>query len=260
MRARPGWSCRRTGARNPLPTGRPASWIDGGCACATRCSNRLIEQAVEANPSVAKAKAVVREARATVQQTAAGLFPSVSGNGLGDGQQTSAGSASTLVDSAPYTLHQGSFDSSWELDLFGGTQRSVEAAVRGEQSAQERFARQPRHADRRRRRLLCGGPGLSGPDRAGAAHRGLATRHRKAHPQQYDAGSGNAVDSRQGNGSGGEHRGERSDLSGRACGRHSPARNPARRPPDGLASLLAQPRPCRHRACHCPRDFPPICS
>src|SRR6476661_4801203 len=40
--------------------------------------NRLIEQAVEANPSVAKAKAVVREARATVQQTASSLFPSVS--------------------------------------------------------------------------------------------------------------------------------------------------------------------------------------
>ncbi|MCS3726644.1 TolC family protein [Bradyrhizobium betae] len=41
--------------------------------------NRLIEQAVEANPDVAKAKAAVREARATVQQTSAGLFPSVSG-------------------------------------------------------------------------------------------------------------------------------------------------------------------------------------
>ncbi|BAR60919.1 outer membrane efflux protein [Bradyrhizobium diazoefficiens] len=40
---------------------------------------RLIDEAVEANPSVAKAKATVREARATVAQAAAGLFPSVVG-------------------------------------------------------------------------------------------------------------------------------------------------------------------------------------
>ncbi|QOZ70915.1 efflux transporter, outer membrane factor (OMF) lipoprotein, NodT family [Bradyrhizobium arachidis] len=99
--------------------------------------NRLIEEAVEANPSVAKAKAVVREARATVQQTGAGLFPSVSGTASGTNNKTSSGSASAIADSAPYTLHQGSFDSSWELDLFGGTQRSIEAAVRGEQSAEE---------------------------------------------------------------------------------------------------------------------------
>ncbi|WP_322596969.1 TolC family protein [Bradyrhizobium sp. SEMIA] len=99
--------------------------------------NRLIEEAVEANPSVAKAKAVVREARATVQQTSAGLFPSVSGTASGTNNKTSSGSASAIADSAPYTLHQGSFDSSWELDLFGGTQRSIEAAVRGEQSAEE---------------------------------------------------------------------------------------------------------------------------
>ncbi|OAF02815.1 RND transporter [Bradyrhizobium centrolobii] len=97
----------------------------------------LIEQAVEANPSVAKAKAVVREARATLQQTTAGLFPSVSGTASVTNNKTSAGSASVLVDSAPYTLHQASFDSSWELDLFGGTQRGIEAALRAEQSAAE---------------------------------------------------------------------------------------------------------------------------
>ncbi|WBL76706.1 efflux transporter outer membrane subunit [Bradyrhizobium xenonodulans] len=99
--------------------------------------NRLIEEAVQANPDVAKAKAVVREARATLQQTAAGLFPSVSGTASVTNNKTSASSSSALVDSAPYTLHQASFDSSWELDLFGGTQRSIEAALRGEQSSEE---------------------------------------------------------------------------------------------------------------------------
>lgn len=99
--------------------------------------NRLIEQAVDANPDVAKAKAAVREARATVQQTRAGLFPSVTGSASVSDNKTSAGSGSAVADTAPYTLHQGSFDSSWELDLFGGTQRNIEAAVRGQQSAEE---------------------------------------------------------------------------------------------------------------------------
>jgi len=99
--------------------------------------NRLIEEAVEANPDVAKAKAVVREARATLQQTTAGLFPSISGTASVTNNKTSAGASSVLVDSAPYSLHQASFDSSWELDLFGGTQRGIEAAVRSAQSAEE---------------------------------------------------------------------------------------------------------------------------
>jgi outer membrane protein, multidrug efflux system len=99
--------------------------------------SRLIEEAVEANPDVAKAKAVVREARATLQQTTAGLFPSVSGTASVTSNKSSAGSSSVLVDSAPYSLHQASFDSSWELDLFGGTQRSIQAAAHGAQSAEE---------------------------------------------------------------------------------------------------------------------------
>lgn len=99
--------------------------------------NRLIERAVEANPDVAKAKAAVREARATLQQTGAGLFPSVTGSASVSDNKTSAGSGSAVADTAPYALHQGSFDSSWELDLFGGTQRNIEAAVRGQQSAEE---------------------------------------------------------------------------------------------------------------------------
>jgi NodT family efflux transporter outer membrane factor (OMF) lipoprotein len=99
--------------------------------------NQLVEEAVAANLSVAKATAVVREARATLAQTTAGLLPSVSGSASVTNNKASAGSSSVLVDSAPYTLHQASFDSSWELDLFGGTQRSAEAAVRGVQSAEE---------------------------------------------------------------------------------------------------------------------------
>jgi multidrug efflux system outer membrane protein len=99
--------------------------------------SRLIEQAVEANPSVAKAKSVVREARATLEQATAGLFPSVSGSASATNNKTSAESSSLLVESAPYTLYQAGFDSSWELDVFGGTHRSIEAALRAKQASED---------------------------------------------------------------------------------------------------------------------------
>ncbi|GAA0001105.1 hypothetical protein BRDID11002_11050 [Bradyrhizobium diazoefficiens] len=83
---------------------------------------------MEANPSVAKAKATVREARATVAQAAAGLFPSVTGSGsMTDNKSSSAGSTGVDIGTSPYTLYQAGFDASWELDLFGGTQRNIEA-------------------------------------------------------------------------------------------------------------------------------------
>ena len=156
--------------------------------------NRLIEQAVEANPDVAKAKAVVREARATVHQTSAGLFPSVSGSASVTDNKTSSGSSSVLVDSAPYTLHQGSFDSSWELDLFGGTQRNIEASVRGAQSADEDL--------RNSLVTLIGDVAAYYVDARGYQAR-IALAQRTAVSQRdtekltrskYEAGSGNAVD------------------------------------------------------------------
>ncbi|UVO34645.1 efflux transporter outer membrane subunit [Bradyrhizobium arachidis] len=156
--------------------------------------NRLIEEAVVANPDVAKAKAAVREARATVQQTASGLFPSVSGTTSVTDNKTSAGSSSVLVDSSPYALHQGSFDSSWEFDLFGGTQRSIEAAVRGEQSAGE---------DLRDSLVTLIGDVASYYVEARGYQARIALAQRTSVSQRdtekltrskYDAGSGNAVD------------------------------------------------------------------
>lgn len=104
---------------------------------------RLINEAVDANPTVAKAKAAVREARATLDQTSAGLFPSVTGSGSATNNKTSsstvsidAGSVSS-IQIAPYSLYQAGFDSSWELDLFGANHRSVEAALRSEQASEQ---------------------------------------------------------------------------------------------------------------------------
>jgi multidrug efflux system outer membrane protein len=103
---------------------------------------QLIKEAIEAYPTVAKAKAAVREARATLNQTSAGLFPSVTGSGLVTNNKVSSHTVSVDAGSfgpiqiAPYNLYQAGFDSSWELDLFG-THRGVEAALRSEQASEQ---------------------------------------------------------------------------------------------------------------------------
>ncbi|MFD1330757.1 efflux transporter outer membrane subunit [Methylopila musalis] len=98
--------------------------------------NTLIEEAVAGNLDVASAKAAIREARASRRQAQGGLFPTLDGGAAGSRTKTpssqSAGGGSSLT-----TTLQAGFDASWEPDLFGGTRREVEAAVYGEQAAEE---------------------------------------------------------------------------------------------------------------------------
>jgi outer membrane protein, multidrug efflux system len=131
------WSERSGATRDARPLGR--WWL----RLRDPLLSRLVKEAVEANPTVTKAKAAVREARATLDQTSAGLFPSVTGSGSVTNDKTSSSTVSvdagslSSIQIAPYNLYQAGFDSSWELDLFGGTHRSVEAALRSEQASEQ---------------------------------------------------------------------------------------------------------------------------
>lgn len=84
--------------------------------------NVLIEQSMAANPSIDAAKASLREARETELATRGGLFPSISASA--SAERAKSGSDS----SGAYTLYNSSVDVSYDLDLFGGTRRSMEAA------------------------------------------------------------------------------------------------------------------------------------
>jgi NodT family efflux transporter outer membrane factor (OMF) lipoprotein len=108
--------------------------------------DRLIAEAVATNLDVRLAEARVREARAQLQATRAGLFPTadasaaytrsrVSQNSgiLGATSSSTSSSASQTSSSGlsyPLTssLYQAGFDASWELDVFGGTRRQIESA------------------------------------------------------------------------------------------------------------------------------------
>jgi len=98
--------------------------------------NALIEAALEHNPDLRAAEARLREARSQLQQQRANQAPKVSGTaaavrmrepdlstltGAGSGQQAASGGG-------PLQLYTAGFDASWEIDLFGGTRRAVEAA------------------------------------------------------------------------------------------------------------------------------------
>jgi len=89
----------------------------------------LIERAVHTNLDLRMAAARVREARALRGVAAADQFPTVTLSSAYARNRLSANVTTTPRSIAPeYDLFQSGFDASWELDLFGRTRRTVEAA------------------------------------------------------------------------------------------------------------------------------------
>jgi NodT family efflux transporter outer membrane factor (OMF) lipoprotein len=84
----------------------------------------LIERAVAGNLDLKQARARVREARARRGIAAADLFPTLDASGSASWNRViGERGADTTTD-----LYQAGLDAGWELDIFGGVRRSVEAA------------------------------------------------------------------------------------------------------------------------------------
>jgi outer membrane protein TolC len=84
----------------------------------------LMERAALANIDLKKAQARIREARGRRGIAAAGLFPSLN---LG-GSSTVSRSSEDTGSGERRELYRTGFDATWELDVFGGVRRSIEAA------------------------------------------------------------------------------------------------------------------------------------
>lgn len=116
----------------------------------------LVTRAIAGNISLQQAVLRIAGAREQVKQAQGAWLPSVQGNakvtrqqlglkgilessGASDQLNDLSPQASGAIDTAtrPVDLYQGSFDASWELDLFGGTRRQVEAANAQTQSSVE---------------------------------------------------------------------------------------------------------------------------
>lgn len=95
--------------------------------------DQLIQRAVQANWNLRRAEARVREARARRGVAAADLDPTLNASGSYTRNRPSTnvfgaspGNAGNQVQG--YDLYQVGFDAAWELDVFGGVRRNIEAA------------------------------------------------------------------------------------------------------------------------------------
>ena len=97
--------------------------------------DRLEERALAANPDLAAAAARVRQAGAILRERRANRLPKVSATAVyaharipGLDLQNSDGGSGGDNDTTDLNLYNLGFIASWEVDLFGGTRRGVEAA------------------------------------------------------------------------------------------------------------------------------------
>jgi multidrug efflux system outer membrane protein len=89
----------------------------------------LIERAVGSNHDLRVAVARVREARALRTGVAADLFPSFDALASLTDDRRSQNSLTFPITQLDSDLYEAAFDASWELDVFGGTRRALEAAT-----------------------------------------------------------------------------------------------------------------------------------
>lgn len=105
----------------------------------------LIDRALAANLDVREAEARLLEARALWGVEASGFLPAIGADGSYSRVRRSrtSQSVSSSVLSGDFfrpsggNLFQGGFDASWEIDVFGGTRRAVEAAEADVAAAEE---------------------------------------------------------------------------------------------------------------------------
>jgi NodT family efflux transporter outer membrane factor (OMF) lipoprotein len=102
--------------------------------------NSIVERALGSNLDLRSAEARVREARALRAVTASGAWPAADVSGSYTRSRTSenafsfpsqggsVGASSFRGDNLEQDLFRSGFDASWEIDVFGGVRRSVEAA------------------------------------------------------------------------------------------------------------------------------------
>ncbi len=118
--------------------------------------NSLIERALQGNLDLQVADARLGASRAQIAATSSGLWPRLNASGgyqrerlspnalkgiLGGAFQSGESSSGLLSSlgpiGTPFNLFQAGFDSSWELDLFGGIKRQQEAAMANAEAVEE---------------------------------------------------------------------------------------------------------------------------
>jgi outer membrane protein, multidrug efflux system len=124
------WSEPLAGGESDTPASLAAWWKSFNDAEL----DSLIERAARSNLDLRIARARVRESRAQVRVVQADYWPSVDATGsfarLRESQNQPLIGSLSAFPGVPFenNVYQAGFDSTWEIDVFGGTRRAVEAA------------------------------------------------------------------------------------------------------------------------------------
>jgi multidrug efflux system outer membrane protein len=97
----------------------------------------LVTRVVQENLTLQQAEARVREARASRRITASALWPQVEATGSYTRERTSTNGLSLGGAGRLFNLFQAGFDANWEVDVFGGNRRAVEAADASVEAAED---------------------------------------------------------------------------------------------------------------------------
>ena len=127
----PAWRGTQSQAASPTPPPPATDLRQWWRAFDDSTLDWLIDAALSENLDLKTAAARVREARAERVISASGFYPSIGASG--SYEHTRLSKRSQVGDLVPGNqleadLHQAAFDASWELDVFGGIRRDVEAA------------------------------------------------------------------------------------------------------------------------------------
>ncbi|WP_241911755.1 efflux transporter outer membrane subunit [Telmatospirillum siberiense] len=90
--------------------------------------DRLVTQALAANPDIKAAQAALRQARELALAQGGAYYPSVDASFSTSRQRTSGAQQGQSGTSSIYSVATSSLSVSYDLDVFGATQRSVESA------------------------------------------------------------------------------------------------------------------------------------
>ncbi|MVA38135.1 efflux transporter outer membrane subunit [Agrobacterium vitis] len=106
-------------------SGSTAQLVDWWSSFDDPALSELLRTAEANSPTLESAVAEIEEARATMASSKADYFPSLTGSGSDDRSGTRGSRANRV---SPSTTGTGELDASWELDFFGKTRNTVEAA------------------------------------------------------------------------------------------------------------------------------------
>jgi multidrug efflux system outer membrane protein len=121
-----------TAAHPSKTTANPVTLVEWWNTFNDPTLSSLVEMAIRSNLDLRQAEARIRQARAARGVAGAPLWPEVDASAIyqrSQGSSEATGGGAIATAGGVRELFQVGLDASWELDIFGGTRRNIEAAT-----------------------------------------------------------------------------------------------------------------------------------